>query len=266
MNALMAFLWRDFRVAWSYRATFFFQAGSLVFSLVSLRFVSDLIGQSSPRGLAEYGGDYFSFVSLGLGVSLLAYPVTKSFAQAVRAAQVTGTFEAMLTTRTPASAVVFYSGLYPIVVACVQLAAMWVIAAFALGAQFHVADLPLLLLVLTMTLAVLAGIGLCSAAFAIAFKQNEPLTNAFLAGSMLVSGIMYPTSVLPGWLERIAPLLPLTHALELTRALFLEGASTSSIGVHLAALAAFALLLPFGFFVLQQSITWARRSGSLSQY
>ena len=266
MSPAMAFLWRDFRIAWSYRASFLFQAGSLVFSLVSLRFVADLFGQASPHGLAEYGGDYFSFVSLGMGLSLLAYPVTKSFAQGVRAAQVTGTFEAMLTTRTSPVAVVFYSGLYPILVACVELAAMWGIAAFALGAEFHIADLPLVLLVLALTLAILVGIGLCSAAFAIAFKQNEPLTNAFLAGSILLSGIMYPTSVLPGWLERIAFLLPLTHAVELTRALFIEGASTSSVGVHFAALAGFAVLLPVGFLVLQHSITWARRSGSLSQY
>ncbi|MCK9518163.1 MAG: ABC transporter permease, partial [Dehalococcoidia bacterium] len=205
MTAMRAFLWRDFRVAWSYRVSFLFQSGSLLFTLVSLRFLSDLLGESSPVALDGYGGDYFSFVILGMGLSLLAYPVTKSFAGGVRAAQMTGTFEAMLTTRTPAVAIVFHSGLYPILLACTQLAAMWIIAALALGAEFRVGDLALVLVVLLLTMAVLAGIGLLSAAFAIAFKQNEPLTTAFLAGSLLVSGIMYPTSVLPGWLETIAP-------------------------------------------------------------
>jgi ABC-2 type transport system permease protein len=266
MSVMRAFLWRDFRVAWSYRMSFVFQTGSLFFSLVTLRFMSDLFGQSDPSSLASYGGDYFSFVILGMGISLMAYPVTKSFAGAVRAAQMTGTFEAMLTTRTPAIAIVFHSGLYPVVVACIQLVAMWLIAGVALGANFRVADLALVVLVLVLTLAVLAGIGLLSAAFAIAFKQNEPFTTAFLAGSLLVSGIMYPTSVLPGWLEKIAVLLPLTHAAELTRLLFLQGADTTSVGVHFAALVVFALSFPLGLFALNHSINWARRCGSLSQY
>ncbi len=266
MSTARAFFLRDLRVAWSYRFSFFFQNASLVFSIVTLRFISDLLGEGETAALGQYGGDYFSFVLLGAGLSLLAYPVTKSFAQAVRAAQVTGTFEAMLTTRASGASVVISSALYSLVAACLQLALMWTIGALLFGAGFRLAQVPLVVLVVAMTVAVLAGIGLLSAAFVIAFKQNEPLTSAFVAASLLISGIMYPTSILPRWLELLSPLLPLTHAAELTRYVFLDGADTAKATMHLAALAAFCLLLPLGVLALNTSLNWARRSGSLSQY
>lgn len=266
MMATNAFLTRDFRIAWSYRFSFFFQNASLLFSLVSLKFLSDLLGESQPASLAKYGGDYFSFVLVGMGISLLSYPVTKGFASAVRSGQVTGTFEAMLTTRTSGLAVVLNSGFYPVVVAMAQLVLMWVAGSIVLGASFDVSHLALVVVVLAMTMVILVGIGLLSAAFVIAFKQNEPVTSAFLAASLLASGIMYPTSVLPSWLERLAPLLPLTHAAELTRLLVLDNTQVTELGAHFAALGGFCLLLPAGIFAVNYSIKWARRSGSLSQY
>ncbi|MGE3077097.1 MAG: ABC transporter permease [Dehalococcoidia bacterium] len=266
MSVAGAFFMRDLRVAWSYRFAFFFQNASLLFSVLTLRFVSDLIGDSSNPALQKYGGDYFSFVLVGVGLSLLAYPITKAFSAGVRAAQVTGTFEAMLTTKTSGSAIIICSSLYALTVACVQLALMWLIGGVVFGAHFRLAELPWVGLVVGLTVAVLAGIGMLSAAFVVAFKQNEPFTSAFVAGSLLISGIMYPTTVLPRWLEVLSPLLPLTHAAELSRFLFLGGADTSRAAIHLGALAAFGFLLPIGIFALNVSLNFARRTGSLSQY
>lgn len=266
MNTARAFFMRDFRIAWSYRFSFFFQNATLLFSVLTLRFVSDVLGDADVASLNQYGGDYFSFVLLGAGISILAYPVTKSFAAGVRGAQVTGTFEAMLMTRTSGATVVVCSALYALTAACLQMLLMWVIGGLLFGADFRLAQLPLVFLVVTMTMAVLGGIGLLAAAFVIAFKQSEPLTSAFVAASMLISGIMYPTSVLPGWLEKVSPLLPLTHSADLLRFTFLDGADAGQAGVHFAALAAFCALLPLGVVALNMSLNYARRTGSLSQY
>lgn len=266
MNTASAFFMRDFQVAWSYRFSFFFQNASLLFSVITLYFVSGLLEGSDIAALTEYGGDYFSFVLLGTGLSLLSYPLTKAFANGVRAAQVSGTFEAMLITRATGPGIVISSGMYSVAIACVQLMLTWLIGALVFGAEFRLTQIPLLLGVVAMTVAILVGIGLLSAAFVIAFKQSEPFTGAFVAGSLLVSGIMYPTSVLPRWLEVLSPLLPLTHAAELSRFLFIEGADTSSVGMHFFALLAFCSLLPIGVLALRRSLDFARRAGSLSQY
>ena len=266
MTLAAAFAARDFRVAWSYRFSFFVQFGALFFTLVSMKFLSQLFAEGGVTSLDEYGGDYFSFVLVGLAMNLLAIPAVRTFANAVRSAQVTGTFEAMLATRTNPLAIIVGSATYPTLLVLVQLVALVAIAVLALEAQIALANIGVTLLVLALTIAAFAGVGLLSCAFTIAFKQREPLSGAFLAGSLLLSGVLYPTSVLPAGLELLAPLLPMTHALEVTRGVFLEGADVENLELHLLALAAFSLLLPFGLWVLSRSLVWARRSGSLGYY
>jgi len=266
MTVARAFFVRDFRAAWSYRFSFIVQSGGILFSLVSLKFIADLTSSSTPAALASYGGDYFGFALVGAVLSLLSYPVVKSFAGGVRSAQVTGTFEAMLATRANAAAVVVGAGIFPIMSACTQATLVVLVGAVALGARIHAGNAALVLVVLSLTIAALAGIGLFSAAFAIAFKQNEPFSGALLGASFLVSGILYPTSVLPGWLRHLAPLIPTTHAVELCRGLLLDGAATGALAPHFAALGAFAVMLPAGIVAVSLALRYARQSGSLSQY
>jgi lipooligosaccharide transport system permease protein len=57
---------------------------------------------------------------------------------------------------------------------------------------------------------------------------------------MLVSGVFFPVSQLPGPLQAVTQVLPLTHAVELARPL-MNGALPSAIALHLAVLAAYAV-------------------------
>ena len=266
MSLAAAFAARDLRVAWSYRFSFFVQFGALFFTLLSMKFMSQLLAEGGIASLEAYGGDYFSFVLVGLAMNLLAFPAVRTFGDAVRGAQVTGTFEAMLATRANPLAIVVSAASYPVLRVLLELVLLIAIAAIALNARVEVANIGLVAIVLALTLAAFAGIGLMSCAFTIAFKQREPLTSGFLAASLLLSGVIYPTTVLPSWLEALSPLLPMTHALELTRGLFLEGAEVEHMELRFLALATFGLLLPVGLWVLARSIRWARRMGSLAYY
>jgi ABC-2 type transport system permease protein len=112
----------------------------------------------------------------------------------------------------------------------------------------------------------LVGIGLMSAAFVIAFQQNEPVSGGLVALSFLVSGVLYPLSVMPMWLRSIGELLPLTHAIELARGLLIGTATIQSMGWHFAALAGASLMFPVGVMALSSSLAYARRSGTLGHY
>lgn len=265
MSTLRAIVVRDFRVAWSYRFSFIVQTGSIIFSLLSLKFFAGVFGPAPPPALAEYGGDFFAFTLLGAGMTYVSYPAVKCFAQTVRSAQVTGTLEAMLSTRARPAAIILGSGVWPLAAAVIQVALLVIVGA-VMGAELRIAHLGLALTVLVLLLVSLAGLGLLSAAFVVAFKQNEPFTGAFLAGAFLLSGVFYPTSVLPRGLEQLAMLLPTTHAMELTRGLLLGDAGAASYAGHFVALVAFCLLLPTGLLAFSRSIAWAKASGSLGQY
>lgn len=266
LRLALAFVRRDLRIAWSYRFSFVMQYAGMLFSLVGLKFTSSLFAGVAPAALREYGDDYFSFALIGLSLSLLAQPAIKSFAQGVRAAQTNGTFEAMLAGRAGPTGIILCSGIFGLLTTCLQVLLTVVVGAVAFGADLRLTNLGAMLLIMAMTLVTLTGIGLMSTAFVIVFKQAEPFTGAFLAASLMLSGIIYPTSVLPAWMERLAPLLPLTHSLALARALLIDGAGQESLAGHALALVAFCLLFPLGLALLSVALRTAKRTGSIGHY
>lgn len=264
MTAAAAFIVRDFRIAWSYRFGFFFQYTSVLLALVSNRFLADVVGSSVA--IEPYGGDYFAFALIGTSLPALMLPALTTFRGAVREAQVMGTFEAMLMTRPQPRTIIASAATYPLIQSLAQPVLLAPTMGIALGAGFRLENAPLVLAVVALALMASAGFGLLSAAFTIAFRQNEPFTLTMFSLSTLLAGTIYPVSVLPDWLEPVTLFLPLTHALELARGVFIEGANVENMGAHFAALAAFSALLPLGLWAVGRAIERAKRTGTLAQY
>ena len=67
-------------------------------------------------------------------------------------------------------------------------------------------------------------------------KRGDPFGWAIRVSSVVLSGVFYPTSVMPDWLHTISQLLPLTHALELIRRSLLNGEGWAELRGDLLAL------------------------------
>ncbi len=262
----LAFLRRDLRIAMSYRVTFVRSAATLVFGLASIYFVARLMSQGSPPALAAYHNDYFGYALIGVAFALFAQAVAGQFPAIVRSAQVSGTLEVLLGSRTSPAVVLVCSALFDLGYAVIRLVATLIIGAALLGADLRADNALAALVVFCLTVATFAGIGVFAAAFVLWFKQPEPVTGAITAASLVVSGVLYPTTVLPSWLRPVAPVLPLTHTMSALRATMLGGASPALVGRELAVLAGFALLLPIGFLAFQFAVRQAKIAGSLSYY
>jgi ABC-2 type transport system permease protein len=261
-----AFFLRDLRTAVSYRITFVSTLAALGFSLVTLEFTSRLVEEGAPSSLAPFGNDYFTFALIGTSIALFGQAVSKTFPDTVRGAQVTGTLEVLLGTRTTLPSFLVCSSLYAVGFAVVQLLAALVIAEVALGANLRLDEALTVVLILLLTTAVFAALGIFSAAFVIRFKQRDPITGLILTASFLVSGVIYPTAVLPDWLEPLAPLLPLTHVASALRDTLMADGTRASATNEVLALAGFALLLPISLLVFNYAVQRAKVVGSLSQY
>ncbi len=261
-----AFFVRDLRVAVTYRVSFIEGLVTMVFGLISIDFVSRLVNQGQPADLAPYGGDYFSYALIGVAFALFVQVVAGQFAGIVRGAQVTGTLEVMLSSRTSLPAFLGYSSLYGFAYALVRLIGALVIGVVFLGAGLQANDAAVALLAFAFTVATFAGIGIFAAAFVVWFKQPEPITAGLTTLSLLLSGVLYPTTVLPARLEALSPLLPLTHTMAALRGTLLEGASGLSIAGHVAALAGFSLLLPASLIAFELAVRQAKAAGSLAHY
>lgn len=74
-----------------------------------------------------------------------------------------------------------------------------------------------------------ASVGMAITSYLTSFQQLEVI-NIFLLPMFLFSGSFYPLSVFPQWLQFIANLLPLTHAINLVRGLCLGNLSFSLLG------------------------------------
>jgi ABC-2 type transport system permease protein len=113
---------------------------------------------------------------------------------------------------------------------------------------FHNAGNPLLLLLV----AVLAALSMVALGLTIAarFSSEElvgGLLNLLTWPMMLLSGIWFSLEGSPRWVQWIAHVFPLTHALDAARAVMLDGAGITAIAPHLLYLAVTALaFLAFG--------------------
>jgi ABC-2 type transport system permease protein len=111
------------------------------------------------------------------------------------------------------------------------------------------------------------GFGIMAASLPLLFpERGEEMTFVISSVLLLVSGVYYPVSVLPGWMEGLATVSPATYVLEGMRAAILEGAPTTSLGGDLLPILLLgALALPLGVAVFNAAERYAKRTGKLKR-
>ncbi|MFO0724487.1 MAG: ABC transporter permease [Myxococcota bacterium] len=269
LRALLEFFIRDTKIALSYRLSAVLQIAAMFSLAVTFFFLSLMMKsvEGNIPSLARYGGSYFAFSLVGLAVSLYIEASLRSFSISVRTAQMTGTFEAMLVTRTPIGVVVLGSALYSLTYTGLRSAILLAMGAGVFGMPLYLHEWPTLLLVVGLTVVATMALGIFSAGFIVLFKQGDPLTAAISGLSWLLSGVLYPKEILPLPVQALARLLPMTHTLEALRQLLLLGAPPSAIEGSIAGLAIFgAVGLPLSLAWFAWSVGRARIAGSLARY
>jgi ABC-2 type transport system permease protein len=122
-------------------------------------------------------------------------------------------------------------------------------------------------LVLIASIMAFTGLGVLSASYALLFKRGNPVKWIFLGIAGLVSGVMYPVTVLPGVLQTLARLVPVTYSLEGMRNALLQHASLLSLWPTLRALLLFALvLLPISLAVFSWALRRTKITGTLTHF
>jgi ABC-2 type transport system permease protein len=217
--------------------------------------------------LEAYGGDYFSFVLIGLAFSGYMGLSLSSFAQSIREGQTMGTLEIMLLSPTRLSAILLSSSLWSYTLTTLRVLVYLLLGALVFGFSLSQANFLTALVVLALSMTSFGGIGILSAAFVLLLKRGDPVAWLFGGISTLLAGVYYPISVLPDWLEPFSRLLPLTYALDAMRLAMLKGSSLYDIRFDILVLLGFtAFLTPLAFLAFRQALKRAKMEGSLIQY
>jgi len=263
----MLFFRRDLRTQMRYRLSFLLQLLGILFSSASFYFVARLLGAAAAPQLSRYGGDYFSFVLVGIAFVGYQSVALHTFATVIQSGQREGTLEAMLATPTRLATILFSSGLWNFTFTSLRVVVYLLVGVILLGADLRQANLLAGLVILPLTILSLSGIGILSASFIMVFKRGNPIN--FLIGSLssLLAGVYYPVEVLPDWLQAFARLIPLTYSLEAMRRALLAGAGLRELGGSVAALAGFSVvLLPLSLIAFRYAVRQAKRDGSLTHF
>jgi len=111
------------------------------------------------------------------------------------------------------------------------------------------------------------GFGIMAAVLPLLFpERGEEMTFVISSVLLLVSGVYYPVSVLPGWMEAMATVSPATYVLEGMRATILHGEATGTLGrFFLPILLLGAATLPIGLAIFSWAERFAKRTGRLKR-
>ncbi len=267
MTVAGAFLKRDLSQQLSYRISFAFQFIGIFFSIAVFYFVSKLFGVAIAPQLEAYGGDYFSFVLIGMAFTGYMGLSMSNFASSIREGQMMGTLEIMLLSPTRLSAILISSSLWSYLMTTFNVLIYFLFGVFVFGADLTQANFPAAILVLLLSITSFSSIGILSASFVLFLKKGDPISWIFGSLSSLLAGVYYPITVLPDWLSPLSRVLPLTYALDAMRLTMLKGYSLAEVSTDIFVLLGFSLVLtPLSFLVFRMALKRAKKEGSLIQY
>ena len=262
---LGAFLRRDLLEAWSYRMAFITDAVTMALQAALFFYVGKLVDSSA---LPEFGGEpvtYFEFAIVGIAISMVMAVGMFRASAAFRKEQLMGTLEVLMMTPTSPATIQLGSVLYDLLYVPLRTGLFFI--AVSLAADVHINAGGILPAIVTLVCFVpfVWGVGILYAGWTITLKVTGG--GILVSVLTLTSGAYFPLSVLPGWVETIADLNPLTAAVDTMRETLLGDAGWAEVAATATILLPASLLtLTLGVVAFRAALRRERRRGSLGLY
>jgi ABC-2 type transport system permease protein len=158
-------------------------------------------------------------------------------------------------------------GLFAIVYGLVRATLIFAVVAAMFGLHMPDATFATALLLLGVASVSFIGIGMMTAVLPLISPEKGTQLGFMAQGIMLVvSGVYYPVSVLPEWMQAISTISPATYALRGIRAAILDGATPADVWGDIWPLILIgAVAIPLGLWVFRRGEIYAKRHGKLKR-
>ena len=258
---------KDFLWSYSYKISFYSQFIGIAISVYTLFFISKTFELSQSPYLEDYGKNYFLFAIIGMGILDFVNLCMRSATKAVRDAQAFGYADIILHSKIPPHQVLLGSLLYPIFLGTIRLCIYFVFAFLIQDFAFSIYAFVLSILLSILTLIPFIGLSLLASSFVILYKQGEPINYATGTAIFLLSGVLFPVSVLPEWLQSISQFIPVTIGLDLIRKILIQNSYEILSFVSLMYLLLSSLLMILlGIVSLKIAVSRVKISGDSGAY
>jgi ABC-type multidrug transport system permease subunit len=215
------------------------------------------------------GGDYFTFVMIGIITSVIVFGTIRSFSVELDETIAQGRMEMLLITPLSWQFLPIGLGLWPAFFNAILGGAAFLVT-IALGAHYRVGGILAAAVVLFLGIAAALGIGLLVAGGRVLSKKQDPTFVFYSVAAVLVGGQVFPINVLPAPLRALSWVIPsayvnsgIRHALMFhARGIYGPGPLGAS-----ACLFIFDIVLyPIAWRVLGRAFNYGRRTGVLAGY
>ncbi len=263
----LAFIKKDFLLESSYKLSFIFRFFAVFVSVLTFFFIDKLFGHKMVSHLEEFGVNYFSSVLLSMAFFSYVGVGLGSFSSRIRSEQMQGTLETVLLTPTKISTILFSLALWNLLFATLDMAIYIALGRFLFKISFANINILSTFVIFLLTVFSFSGLGILSASFIMVFKRGNPVGWIINNLEGLISGVYFPITVMPSWLQFLAKCFPITHAIRAVELAVYKGYSVSQLTKEIGFLLLFSvLLLPLSFVAFKYALKKARQQGSLMQY
>lgn len=264
---VMAFMRRDFFIAWSYRMAFISDVVGMFVQTFIFYFVGRMI---DPSVLPTFGGQrvtYLEFAAIGIAFGTLMSVGLGQVASAVRQEQLMGTLESLLMTPTSPGTIQIGCVAYQLVYVPLRTGLFLLIIGVAFGLHFSASGILPAALVVGLFTPFVWGLGLLTAAGVVTFKRGSAGVGFAVSLLIVGSGAFFPLALLPHWISTIASYNPLALAIGGVRAALLGGVGWSAVSAKVLLLLPMAVAaLAVGSTAFRLAVKREQDRGSIGLY
>jgi ABC-2 type transport system permease protein len=161
----------------------------------------------------------------------------------------------------------FGMGLFAIAYGVVRAVLLFAVVALFFSLELSNANFAAALIVLVVASISFIGIGMMTAVLPLISPEKGTQLGFVAQGILLVvSGVYYPVSVLPEWMQWLAKISPATYALDGIRDAIINGAGISAMWPDIWPLILIGLVsVPLGLEVFRRGERYAKRHGKLKR-
>jgi ABC-2 type transport system permease protein len=256
-RASYAFVERNYNltkryIGWELAFLVYAIAGSLSVSLIG-----QSVGDRRLLMLLVVGAVFWNYLSV----------VFQSIGDTITWERWEGTLEYTMMAPVRRSVQLLGSALYAVIYGLIHTAVLLAVLALFFSLDLGRANLAAAAVFMAVGSLSLIGIGMLAAILPMmSVERGSQMVFVLQSCLLLVSGVYYPVSVLPGWMQLISQVSPATYVLDAVRRALIDGATIGELVPDLWPLLITAVVfIPMGLWGFGQAEKYAKRTGKLKR-